>query len=162
MTSSEQAAHPSLPRKRESSLISLLLLSPKSLWLFGDPMTRERSSLGRKTGVAACGRGRADRIMRLAHWTPAKHRAPHPSAWAGVKFPWSRSRRPSVFCPFRNNDFLRKGIYHARKKMLPARPAQRNNPWMKRRPIASAIGRLLLSPFFRKNARTPWAVSSCG
>ena len=27
--------------------------------------------------------------MRLAHWTPAKHRAPHPSAWAGVKFPWS-------------------------------------------------------------------------
>ena len=23
--------------------------------------------------------------MRLAHWTPAKHRAPHPSAWVQVK-----------------------------------------------------------------------------
>lgn len=28
--------------------------------------------------------------------------------------------------------------------------------------IASAIGRLLLSLFFGKRARTPWAVSSCG
>ena len=25
--------------------------------------------------------------MILAHWTPSKHRAPHPSAWAGVKLP---------------------------------------------------------------------------
>ena len=40
-----------------------------------------------KNRAALCGPRPPAPLKILPHWTPSKHRAAHPSAWAGVKFP---------------------------------------------------------------------------
>ena len=53
-----------------------------------------------KNRAALCGPRPPAPLKILPHWTPSKHRAAHPSAWAGVRFPWSCGQQPSVFCLF--------------------------------------------------------------
>ena len=53
-----------------------------------------------KNRAALCGPRPPAPLKILPHWTPSKHRAAHPSAWAGVRFPWAAaSRRPVLPFP---------------------------------------------------------------
>lgn len=61
--------------------------------------TDEREIPGCKTSVAACRRRHTGRSKILARRTPSKHCAPHPSAWAGVRFPWSCDQRKCLWRP---------------------------------------------------------------
>ena len=79
---------------------SICFSSPhKVLRHCGDPRRSSERHLAAKQAWRLAGDDARAGSKILAHWTPTKHCAPHPSAWAGVRFPWScASSRPfSVF-----------------------------------------------------------------
>ena len=89
--------------------------------------------------------------MRLAHWTPAKHRAPHPSAWAGVKFPWScASSRP--FSASFVLIFLAKGGHSMQEKTAAGKTGTSNKSLDEKTTYRFGNRSFVVEPVFRKES----------